>query len=229
MASSKKGKKEMLDPYQVDTLKNILKYFTDDTENLAVELILRFGSVGGVCDSPVNELQAVEGMNDKIISYLREFPEICKAYYSCTNYINYRVINADTAYNYIKNHFIGVKNESIALLMLNSRGQVIYNNMVIEGSIHYVPLYIKKVVMLCLEYNADTVIIAHNHLSGSPIPSKRDILTTKELQLALEGIYVTLYDHIIIAGDDYTSMLNSGWMQQIEDSTNQFRRSTLNI
>lgn len=53
--------------------------------------------------------------------------------------------------------------------------------------------------------NAYGVIIAHNHPSGDPTPSREDIQTTGRIKAGLELLGIALHDHIII-GDSTLSM-----------------------
>jgi DNA repair protein RadC len=51
------------------------------------------------------------------------------------------------------------------------------------------------------------IIIAHNHPSGNPEPSKEDIAVTKKLVEAGKLIEISVFDHIIFADDTYTSLV----------------------
>ena len=59
--------------------------------------------------------------------------------------------------------------------------------------------------------NATTVVMAHNHPSGIAIPSGEDLATTRRLYAALSTVDVILADHIVVADDDYVSMVQSGY------------------
>ena len=57
------------------------------------------------------------------------------------------------------------------------------------------------------------VILAHNHHSGVALPSVEDETATARLSRALDLLGVELSDHIIVAGNDYISMRESGFMR----------------
>lgn len=198
-----------------------------DTNKLAGELLKTFDTFSGVINAPVNELMRIGGIGKSTAEFIHSLPLFFRMYLDDMQNNNVRVFDSESAYKLIKNKFVGRKNEVIILMILNSRGNVVYNNVVMEGAVSMVPLYIKKVIELCLEYNADTVIIAHNHPSGDVAPSRGDIVATKELLMALEGIYVTLYDHLIFTDTDFTSIRNSGLLKDIEISIEQMRQSAL--
>ena len=60
-----------------------------------------------------------------------------------------------------------------------------------------------------MRYNAYSAIIAHNHPSGSAVPSKNDIIVTRKLISTLDLIGCRLNDHIIVADGDYVSLEQS--------------------
>ena len=57
--------------------------------------------------------------------------------------------------------------------------------------------------------NATTVVLAHNHPSGIALPSMEDIVTTRRVGMALDGVGIELEDHIVVAGRDYVSLRDS--------------------
>ena len=214
-------------PSQYLLLNRLLSFFVSDSADVANRLFEHFKTVQSVFSASEEELLNVEGMNGEAARMLHSFNGLCKDYLNCMNNTNVRVYNSESACKLMKPMFNDTATEKIALLILNSRGQVMFNDIISDGSIHMVPVYIKNVMRLCLDYHADTVVFAHNHPSGNPIPTQSDILATKELQLAMESIYVTLYDHIVFAGDDYASMRASGWLKSITRTTDEFRRQVI--
>ena len=53
---------------------------------------------------------------------------------------------------------------------------------------------------------AAAVYLAHNHPSGMAVPSQQDVNTTQRIYVALRTVNVVLLDHLIIGGEDYTSI-----------------------
>lgn len=198
-----------------------------DTSPIAAELLKNFDSFSGVINAPVKELVKVAGVGKSTAEFIHTLPLFFRYYMEDLHNSEVRIYSSDTAYTLIKNKFYGRKNEVIVLMILNSRGQVVFHNQIAEGTVSMVPVYIKKLIELCLEYDADTVILAHNHPSGNPAPSRGDVTATKEIQMALESIYVTLADHLIFTDTDYTSMKKSGWLEDITRSMEHYRQAAL--
>lgn len=67
-----------------------------------------------------------------------------------------------------------------------------------------------------LAARAEEIIVAHNHPSGDPAPSRADIAATKELSKAGELLGVPLVDHLIIgdsAADDGVGFVSIAELQ----------------
>jgi DNA repair protein RadC len=69
---------------------------------------------------------------------------------------------------------------------------------------------IRRIVETALGLNATSVVLAHNHPSGIALPSGEDVLTTHRVAAALSTVDIVLVDHIVVADDDYVSMVQSG-------------------
>ena len=68
-----------------------------------------------------------------------------------------------------------------------------------------------QVVEIALHDNATGLILAHNHLSDVALPSNADLAATRQIRSTLMGVGVVLADHIIVSGDEYVSMRDSGY------------------
>lgn len=63
----------------------------------------------------------------------------------------------------------------------------------------------KIICKYAVETLSDAVIIAHNHLSGNPLPSPSDIEETQRIKNALSVLGITLLDHVIVCEDSFYS------------------------
>ena len=79
-----------------------------------------------------------------------------------------------------------------------------------EGSVNSAGVPVRRIVETALGVNATTVILAHNHPSGIAVPSMEDVLATRRVAAALRTVEIYLADHIVVAEDDFVSMIQSG-------------------
>ena len=65
---------------------------------------------------------------------------------------------------------------------------------------------------IALRRNAVGVALAHNHPHGLALPSREDIGLTKQIKQALQTVGVQLLEHVIVAGEEFVSMADSGML-----------------
>lgn len=69
---------------------------------------------------------------------------------------------------------------------------------------------IRTIAVDALAFDAVGVVIAHNHPSGDATPSARDMAFTRALAAGLRTLEVVLLDHLVIAGEQVTSLRAMG-------------------
>ncbi|WP_159459820.1 JAB domain-containing protein [Scatolibacter rhodanostii] len=208
-------------------LAELLSYVIGETKTsrVAKSLLNRLGSFSNVLEAPAQEIAAIKGMTPEAAEFLKKLKYTTEYYLEDKVSGMQRVYDTESAVEILRPKFIDKNREIVALLLLDGRGRILYNGIVNEGSVSEVPIYIRRLVELCLRYDTYTAIIAHNHPSGNPLPSRNDINATRDLEFALNGIDVELTDHLIFAGMDYTSMKSSEWLDQIKEEVEQYKNA----
>jgi DNA repair protein RadC len=100
--------------------------------------------------------------------------------------------------------------EQVRILFLGTTNKLVADRVVSIGTIDEAPIYPREIVKIALEVGAAGLIIAHNHPSGDPNPSRADIENTKRLMAACRGVQLVVHDHIVIAAEGWMSMRASG-------------------
>lgn len=96
------------------------------------------------------------------------------------------------------------------MLFLNRRNVLIADEVQQKGTVDHTPVYPREVVKRALELGATAIIMAHNHPSGDPKPSKADIEMTKEVAEAGERLGIQLHDHLIMTRSGHASFKEMG-------------------
>ena len=81
-----------------------------------------------------------------------------------------------------------------------------------RGTLSQTSVYPREVVLRALHHHAASVVLAHNHPSGSVQPSEADIRLTHNLRAALALVDVRVLDHIIVGEGQALSMAEKGLM-----------------
>lgn len=181
-----------------------------DTNPIAHGLLQKFGSLHQVLDAPVERLTEVEFISKNAAVLLKLAPAMLRYYQVDKIQEEMPLVTIEACGDYLKHFFLGRKNETVFLLCLDAKCKVLSCREVGEGSVNSANVPIRRVVEIALAEGASTVILAHNHPSGIAIPSGEDIATTRRLAAALSTVDVILADHIVVADDDYVSMVQSG-------------------
>lgn len=105
-----------------------------------------------------------------------------------------------------------LQKEQFHVLMLNTANQVIRTEMVSEGNLNSSIVHPREVFRTAIIESAAAIIGVHNHPSGNPTPSREDINITRQLVEAGKIIGITFHDHLIIAGDEYVSLAEKGYV-----------------
>lgn len=104
------------------------------------------------------------------------------------------------------------KQEYFVCLSLDSAQRLIARRVVTIGTLTSTLVHPREVFAAPLKDGAASVIIAHNHPSGDPSPSKHDIGTTQQLVAAAHLLGLTLHDHIILTKNRFYSFKHTHYL-----------------
>jgi DNA repair protein RadC len=102
--------------------------------------------------------------------------------------------------------------EAFCVLYLNQANKLLRSEIISEGGITGTVADIRIILKNALLYNANQLIVAHNHPSGNLNPSQADRALTTKLKESAALMDIRLLDHLIIAGGRYLSLQEEGLM-----------------
>tara|TARA_B100001123_G_C15010039_1_gene907166 strand:+ start:486 stop:851 length:366 start_codon:yes stop_codon:yes gene_type:complete len=117
--------------------------------------------------------------------------------------------------NYLRLNLRDRSREVFIVVLLNGRNQVLDIIELFEGTlttsaVYTSAVYPREVIKLIWEKDAAAVISVDNHPLANPNPSRDNQNITQKLKAACATIDVQLHDHLIIAGNNYTSLGDKG-------------------
>ena len=116
----------------------------------------------------------------------------------------------DALFDYLQADMGRQREERLRALYLNTRNELIRDEILVEGTIDQVPVFPREVVRRAIELGAAAIILVHNHPSGSLEPSPKDVEATRRLRDAAALFDISLHDHIIVARDGAISLRRKG-------------------
>lgn len=102
--------------------------------------------------------------------------------------------------------------ERFMALYLSARKHLLASETLFQGDIASAAVYPRVVVTRALVHHASSVIVAHNHPSGSIEPSRSDIDVTYRLRDALQTLDIELVDHVVVSGAECLSLRQAGYL-----------------
>ena len=106
--------------------------------------------------------------------------------------------------------FDGYTTERFVVFILNSKNVVQGVEIVSEGTLNASLVHPREVFRSAVLGLGASIIVAHNHPSGNPEPSREDITITKQLVEAGKILGIPVHDHIIFTENGYTSFADRG-------------------
>jgi DNA repair protein RadC len=104
----------------------------------------------------------------------------------------------------------GADRERCVAALLDTKHRLLELVVVSVGSLDHTFMAPREVFRDALLANAAAVVLAHNHPSGDPEPSRDDELLTRRLTRAGELVGVELLDHLVVGGDRWVSLARRG-------------------
>lgn len=181
-----------------------------DTGDVARELLREFGNLARVVDAPLEELTKISGVGEPTAAQIKMIPYYYRRYLDAKRDGNLMFSDPFAAGDYLVEKFVGATREQVYALCMDSGFRVLCCKRIAEGDVSMVPIQIRSIIQLVIQFNAARVVIAHNHLGGNALPSADDLAVTNRLYTALECMGARLDDHLIVADGDYVSLAQSG-------------------
>src|SRR5690606_9888320 len=100
--------------------------------------------------------------------------------------------------------------ERVRVLYLNSQNRLILDHHAGDGSIDEAAIHPREVIRRALNIGSVAIILAHNHPSGNPEPSRADIQITHRIVEAGRLLGVAVHDHVIIGKQGHVSLKARG-------------------
>ena len=120
------------------------------------------------------------------------------------------ITSSQEAYQLIKSIINDMAHEEMWLILLNKGNKLIKKVKMSSGGITATIVDVKMILKVVIEAQAQSIILVHNHPSGSLSPSRADIEITHKIKEAAKYFDLTVMDHIIVAESGYYSFVDDG-------------------
>lgn len=177
-----------------------------DTKPVAKALLVRFGTLAEVLGAPVERLQEVKGIGPAVALDLKVVAATAQRM-ARGEIAGRELLSTWTqVLEYCRSVMAFEEREQFRILFLDKKNALIADEVQQVGTVDHTPVYPREVVRRALELSATAIILAHNHPSGDPTPSRADIEMTKLIIETAKPLGIAVHDHIIIGRKGHSSM-----------------------
>lgn len=178
-----------------------------NTNEIAHELVERFGSISGIASASVDELKLVNGVGDNTAVMLNLVGSLDKRIAGEKKVERKRLNTIRKLIEYAEAFTFGATSEQVYLVMMDSSLRVIDTKLVAVGSINEVRPLIRNILELSMMKRASAVALAHNHPTGGVEASCADVEFTTLLQRELDILDIRFIEHVIVDGRSYNAIM----------------------
>ena len=202
--------------HDYEVLELLLNYLfpNRDTKPIAKDLLAKFKTLAGVFSADPQELQEIKWVGERTAVYLKLLNDMLGfVFEDRARKEEIQFTKTAQLFEYFKATIGSKKNEVMRAVYLNSQNKLIHAENLSEGTVAEAVAFPRKIVEGALKYRAVSVIIAHNHPGGVAEPSDNDDKVTEQIKKALQTVNISLQDHMIVAGDEYFSYRQTGYLE----------------
>ena len=177
---------------------------------LAQSMLHHFEGLAGLLNASAQDLGRIKGLGPAKRAEMLAVMELAKR--ATAQQLRAREVfgSPEAVKHYVQLHLGHRPHEIFAVLFLDSQNRLIAMEEMFRGSLSQTSVYPREVVLRALHHHAASVILSHNHPSGSVQPSQADKSLTSTLKSALGLVDVRVLDHIIVAQGASYSMAEEG-------------------
>lgn len=122
---------------------------------------------------------------------------------------NQKICSTSDLVDFIMN-VLNINNEAqevVYLLSLNSKNQLVSFTEIARGGLNMCNISQNEIFKNVLLSNCNKFILVHNHPTGDPTPSKKDIEFTKQILKSSKILNIEFLDHLVIGDNEYKSIM----------------------
>jgi DNA repair protein RadC len=178
--------------------------------DLGRDMVGHFGSLNGLFSASLDEFSEINGLGPAKFAQLQAVLELARRALLEELKAGVTLSSPATVKQYLQLTLAKRAYESFAVLFLDVKNRLIECDELFRGTLTHTSVYPREVVKTALARNAASVILAHNHPSGTPEPSAADRTLTQALKDALALVDIRVLDHFVVAGHHVYSFAEHG-------------------
>jgi len=192
---------------RADFLRRLLA-FTSADEAVFENLCQAFGSFSSIFEASPEKLMRIEGMTEDCAVLITLLPSIIRRALIERHPLPKTITDSKLA-EHLSARYFALSEEILTVIFADANGKIFDLREYGDFRSDTVSTRISSITEAAVALGAKQLIWAHNHPGGFAIPSANDNMALAMTLTACRDLDITVYDHIIIADDDYVSIKES--------------------
>ncbi len=172
---------------------------------LATNLLTHFRSLQKLAAASIKELSEVKGIGKAKAVQLKAVFALGERKENCKEDPLPLIDSPHAAHLLIRRELASQPVETLLVLLRDLKQRAIHREIIGKGTLTEVLLHPREIYNIAVRHRAYSLIIAHNHPSGYPDPSPKDIQMTQLLTQAGQTLGIPLADHLIVSDAQFFS------------------------
>jgi len=189
----------------------LLAYVLRDVE-AARDLLETFGGIREVGRAGYDELVSMRGISGARAEQVLAALELGKRFLSTPEGEKVFIRSPEDVFQILSPQIGSQDRETFVTVLLNSKNRVLRTETVSVGVVNASIVHPREVFKPAISASATAIVLGHNHPTGSPEPSREDILITRRMEKSGRIMGIDVVDHVIVGDGIFVSMKERGYL-----------------
>lgn len=172
---------------------------------VANQILKNLDSLADFQHLSLQELQQINGIGYVKSIEIKAMIELAKRISKAEYIQKERIMSSERLARKMMLELSDQKQEHLVAIYLDTQNRIIEQRTIFIGSVRRSIDEPREILYYACKNMATSVIIVHNHPSGSPEPSENDLRFTQKIKRSCEDIGIICLDHIVIGKYQYYS------------------------
>lgn len=174
--------------------------------DLAQHVLKEFQGLAGLARASCQELCTVRGLSVAKVAQIKAALELGRRLQMETPKERPQILSPQDAAHILLPEMQYLDQEYLKVITLDTKHRVVETPTIYKGSLNASMVRLAEVFRDAIRANCAAILLAHNHPSGDPTPSREDLTLTKEVVKAGRLLDIEVLDHVIIGHQRYISL-----------------------
>lgn len=166
--------------------------------DLGGRLCARFTTLDALARASIDELESVSGVGrDKAVTLKAAF-ELSRRLSTEPRSEAPLLDSPEAVAHQVREEALALHHERVWLFLLDTRKRLLRRLVLSDGLLDQSLIHAREVFRPAIQASAHSVVLAHNHPSGDPMPSDSDVRITRDLIRVGRLMHLELCDHVVI-------------------------------